>query len=264
MNAAEIAFDKYAANYDASFTETCIGKLQRKRVWRYLEKNISSTTHPELLELNCGTGTDAEWLCRKGFLVTATDSSSGMIRAAEQKLKSENIKIIQCDIRNVPKKFSGKKFDIIFSDFGGMNCLDPDSIQDAAEKMNDLLNGSGRLVMVIMGRNCKWEQFYFKRKKDMKNAYRRRNANAVEADIAGSKVATWYYSPEEIKKYFGKYFTVRNCKPIGIAIPPSYTRNYFQQHSFYLEMLNAAESILGKFSRLSDKADHYLIDLVRK
>src|SRR5687767_5195726 len=85
MQEIENAFSGAAGKYDEQFTNTSIGRLQRNRVWNYLNKNISPTDHPRVLELNCGTGEDAKWLASTGFRVVATDLSAQMIQAAKQK-----------------------------------------------------------------------------------------------------------------------------------------------------------------------------------
>jgi len=54
-------FDTAAANYDTSFTHTAVGKLQRDRIYFFLEKfNLIQPSH-SILEINCGTGEDAIW-----------------------------------------------------------------------------------------------------------------------------------------------------------------------------------------------------------
>lgn len=261
MSETGTAFDNYALSYDADFTHSSVGVLQRKRVWSYLSKNISSASQPEILELNCGTGEDALWLVKKGFSVVASDISSEMVGVAKEKLKDKNVTVLQCDVRQITNQLQTQKFDIIFSDFGGLNCLSPEELKKIAEEFSGRLTVNGRLIFVIMGRNCKWEQWYFKRKGDRKSAFRRRSTEGVEAMIFDQKFSTYYYSPEEITKLFSEYFSMNKVKPIGIALPPSYLDNYFRKRPLFLKALNVLEKALGNWSSLSDKADHYIIDL---
>jgi hypothetical protein len=127
-----------------------------------------------------------------------------------------------------------------------------------------LLKPGGKMILVIMSRNCSWEQRYFKRKNDLKNAYRRRSKEGIEAVIFDRKFSTWYYSPEEIAELFSSSFALTQFKPIGYAIPPSYLENYFRKRPLFLSALNLSEKILGNFSSLADKADHFIIELERK
>ena len=264
MRETEVAFDQYAVSYDEGFTFSSVGKLQRDRVWKFLQKNISSKTHPEVLELNCGTGEDALWFLKNGFKVTATDLSNEMVHVARQKLEDKGATVLQSDITDVATKLNNRKFDLIFSDFGGLNCLDASALKDMSVLFSELLNPNGRLIFVVMSRNCKWEQWYFKRKNDLKNAFRRQSLEGVEVVLFENKFSTWYYSPDEILSFFSNKFNLKKHKPIGIALPPSYLDNYFRKHPLQLRALNLLEKILGNKSSLSDKADHFIIDLVRK
>jgi SAM-dependent methyltransferase len=263
MPGTEAAFDSYAFTYDAEFTYSPVGGMQRKRVWRYLEKNLSPAKHPDVLELNCGTGEDALWLANRGYNVTATDLSGEMAAVAKRKLGGK-ADVFQSGIREIPGKTGGKTFDLIFSDFGGMNCIGPADMTNVSAELASLLNPGGRLVLVVMSRNCKWEQFYFRRKNNLASAYRRRSKQPVEADIFGEHFSTWYYSPGELAEFFSAQFSLNTSKPIGIALPPSYLDNWFRRRRFLLSLLNVSEKILGNFSSLSDKADHFLIDLSKK
>ena len=119
-------FDKIAHNYDDGFSNTVLGKMQRQIVWDYLAKNINIKKSLNILELNCGTGEDALWLASKGHKVVATDISENMIRVAKNKAKSstfgKNISFSILDISSPDTFPTETKFDIIFSNFGGLCC----------------------------------------------------------------------------------------------------------------------------------------------
>ena len=79
---SESVFDSSAATYDSEFTNTPIGKLQRKRVYTYLLPLLKP--HTKLLEINCGTGQDAINLAGRVTKIYATDISQSMIDTAEK------------------------------------------------------------------------------------------------------------------------------------------------------------------------------------
>lgn len=263
MSEPESAFDNYALSYDADFTHSAVGVLQRKRVWSYLSKNCSSEIQKKVLEINCGTGEDALWFFKQGYSVTATDLSTEMVGVAKEKLRDKNVSVFQSDLRLIGEKLKTQQFDLIFSDFGGLNCLSPDELKKISTEFSKLLTENGRLIFVIMGRNCKWERWYFKRKGDQASAFRRRSKEGIEAIIFDQKFSTYYYSPNEIEEIFSEQFALRKVKPIGIALPPSYLDNYFRKRPLFLKTLNVLEKILGNLSSFSDKADHYIIDLTK-
>src|SRR5688572_23347635 len=126
-------FDHIAPTYDSAFTQSAIGQLQRKHVWNYLEKITPELGGLEILELNCGTGEDAMLFSEKGFNIVATDVSEEMLRVTQQKAHRYSLqnKITShyLDLESFDETVFDKKFDLIFSNFGGLNCIHPDSFK---------------------------------------------------------------------------------------------------------------------------------------
>jgi ubiquinone/menaquinone biosynthesis C-methylase UbiE len=259
-------FDHIAKNYDTDFTLSDIGIRQRNSVYRFLEK-IPNSLH--ILELNCGTGEDAIWFSKKGHKVLATDISSEMISVAKQKTKkTKNLDFQQLDINNlndIPTERSTSdeesQFNLIFSNFGGLNCLNPQELQDVFKNASKIIKPNGKLALVIMPKKCLWERVYFMLKGQFKKAFRRNTDTSLKVNIDGQQVETWYYNPSDIKKMSQDFFTVRTKKPIGFFIPPSYLEHYFSKHKRFLSILDFLEKRIGSFGFLSRYADHYIIEL---
>lgn len=261
MAGAETAFDIYASGYDADFSASRTGKMQRDRVWKFLSA-FSPAASPDVLELNGGTGEDATWFSQKGFRIVSTDLSAAMVETTQKKLAAAGLKgeTIKADLRAVPQQFTGRKFDLVFSDFGGLNCLSPDELRTFAGEIKTLLKPNGQLAFVIMGRNCRWERFYFKRKKKTAEANRRRSKEPVTASIGGQNFPVWYYSPEEFYAFFEKEFSIVRKKPVGLFIPPSYLESWFVKRPVLLSFLGFLEKLFP-FSFCSDLADHYYLEM---
>lgn len=259
-------FDHIAKNYDIDFTHSEIGKLQRKSVYKYLEKLPNKLN---ILELNCGTGEDAIWFASKGNTVLATDISEEMIKVAKAKTKGiDNIKIKQLDIKNVHvilsnPEISGEKpqFDLIFSNFGGLNCLNKQELQDFFVSVSKLLSENGKIILVIMPKNTLWESLYFLLKGHFKNVFRRNTNKGINVNIEGKDVKTWYFNPSEIKKLGNESFKLVKTRPIGFFLPPSYLEKYFKKHKRFLSILDTLEKQINKFGFLARFSDHYLIEL---
>lgn len=260
---AEQAFNNAANKYDEQFTNTVIGRLQRNRVWNYLNGNINSTDHPRVLELNCGTGEDAKWFVSKGFKVVATDVSAQMIDAARAK-NPAGIEFEVCSFAQIADRFLPGSFDLVFSNFGGLNCIPENEIRLLAEQVSLLLRPNGRFIAVIMSDNCTMESWYFRRKKMYEQAKRRQNANGVSTTIEGETFTTYYYSPDKFAQMTSNVFRVKAQKAVGWTIPPSYTDSYFNRRPILLKALTLIENTIGNIPALAKKADHYLIDLVKK
>lgn len=258
------SFDEYASDYDKHFTFSNIGKLQRARVWHYMEDLLVAPKN--ILEINCGTGYDALELAKQGHTVTATDASGKMIAIGKARKEQENQKtklyFEQAGFSELKEKLKGQKFDLIFSNFGGLNCVNADELKALAADLAGLLTSNGKLFLVIMGRKCKWEKWYFTLKCNRAKALRRISKKGVETTINNSTFNTWYYSPHEIEKIFEEQFSVEAVYPIGLFIPPSYLENYFAKHTIQLSVLAQLENLFAT-SALSNYADHFAIELNR-
>jgi SAM-dependent methyltransferase len=232
--------------------------LQRERVFHFLKPYLKT---PQLiLELNCGTGHDAVELAKQGHTVTALDISKGMIEVAKRKTKSSNPRFICADMR----KFADlAKADMLFSNFGGWNCLNETTLKQMAVSCRQQLNANGVITTVVMGTQCKWEDFYFKRIKH-KGYKRRQNADGVSTTINGNAFTTYYYTPQQLGNYFAEGFDVELVKPIGLFVPPSYLNGYFKKKPLALKLLSLFEKLFGGVSRWANYADHYLIVLRKK
>lgn len=258
-------FDHIASKYDSDFTQTAIGQMQRKQVWDYLEKITLELSGLEILELNCGTGEDAILFSERGFNILATDVSAEMLKMTQLKAQQyslqHRISSHYLDLDNVDEFVFNKKFDLIFSNFGGLNCIRPESFERLLNKLPSLLLPGGRFVGVIMPKLCLWESLYFLVKMKFKQAFRRLSENGVIANLQGATVRTWYYSPRQLQKWSRQYFKPVAVKPIGIALPPSYLEGFFSKRKRLLALLNATEKKLNRIGLLSNCADHYIIDL---
>lgn len=258
-------FDHIASTYDSDFTQSVIGQMQRKQVWEYLEGITPELAGLEILELNCGTGEDAVLFSERGFNILATDISAEMLKAtqvkAEQHSMQHRISSHYLDLDNVDELVFNKKFDLIFSNFGGLNCIRPESFKRLLSKLPSLLLPGGRFIGVIMPRMCVWESMYFLLKFRFKQAFRRLSKEGVMADLQGATVKTWYYSPKQLAYWAEEFFEPVAIKPVGIALPPSYLEKFFFRRKRWLSFLNKIETKMNKLRFLSNFADHYIIDL---
>jgi len=263
---AQSPFDILAETYDADFTRSQIGKLQRERVWKFLQTILQASGKPlKILEINCGTGEDALKLAAMGHNVVATDASEIMIETALQKLttstiNNDRIAFIQCSFDELPQNFKGEKFDLVFSNFGGINCIDKAGIKKLSNDLFSITNPGGYLFLTVMSRFCLWEILYYTSKGKLNTALRRMQRN-VQFNVNGYSIPVFYYSPRDLKKLFESKFTLMETYPAGLFIPPSYLEKQFSKHPQWLKRLNRWEEQLGRYSMFSPLADHYCIIL---
>lgn len=255
-------FDQAASSYDTHFTHSVIGTLQRNLVYHHFSKILNQKNPKNIHEINCGTGEDAIWLAKQNFNVTATDISEAMISIAKSKATPDNLVFKVADIKTIATDFEPKKFDLIFSNFGGLNCLSKPELALFLKDSSEILNQNGNLVLVIMPKNTLWEQFFFLLKLDFKNISRRKKEFAI-ANVNGENVATYYYNPKDIVNLAKANFEIKALKPIGFWVPPSYLEPFFKKNPKLISFLNALEQRINQ-SWMSKYADHYLIFLQKK
>jgi len=216
-----------------------------------------------ILELNCGTGADAIAFANLGHNVIATDISESMINVAKSKNHPKNVSFNIQDINTISLDTFNKKFDLIFSNFGGLNCISKSQLASFIEKSADLLNPNGKLVLVIMPKNTLWERLYFSLKGDFKKAKRRNTNASINANVDGISVKTWYFNPEDILSLTQNHFIKKMVKPIGVTIPPSYLENSILGKKPLLSIFKSIDRLItGEF--WAKYADHFYIEMSKK
>ena len=259
------AFDLIAEGYDLSFTFSEIGKLQREIVHNYLKGSIPKERKLNILELNSGTGADALWFAEYGHKVLVTDISEKMLDIVNQKIESKNlssqVQTSNVDIAKIQIYHFSDKYDLIFSNFGGVNCIQQNELRQLPETIRKLLKDNGRIILVVMSKHCIWESLYFLLKFNLKNAFRRYSEDGVTANLNGLNLKTYYYTPKQIKNMFSKFFDLVAIKPVGFVIPPSYLEKFFVTKKKTLSLLGRIEKYFSDNSFVANFSDHYLIDL---
>lgn len=253
------AFDAAAAAYDETFTHSLIGKYQRGQVYRYLT-DLLQDGNIRILEINCGTGEDAVWLASQGFHVTAADISENMIAVAKK--KSDKIAFVTADTVAIATDFSGQRFDLVFSNFGGLNCLNPTQLEGFFKNVSGLLTEKGKLALVIMPKSTLWERLYFLLKGNLSSASRRKNGQAA-ANVDGRKVATFYYNPSTVKAMAKHGWIATKVKPVGFFVPPSYLEPALAKRTRLAAMLDRLDHTFD-WPLLSKYADHYFITFEKR
>ena len=248
-------FDLASELYDSQFTNTRIGIAQRTQVWNAVDQ-LKVHNKASILEINCGTGKDASIWFDRGYSILSTDISNDMLAVAKQKYPAIDFQELDAKDLNT----LSNKYDCIFSNFGGLNCLSPEELRNFFKSAKNLLSPSGKLVLVIMGKKCFWDQLFMFLKGKWKDIYRRKTDNSLSVNVDGKSVNTWYYSPNDIIKMAGNDFRMISKKPIGLFVPPSYLSSYFENKKLTMRILSCLDSAFG-FSFLSNRSDHFYISL---
>ena len=264
LNRNVTVFDSIAITYDASFSNTLIGAQQRILVHQHLQHFLKDKAHLKILEINCGTGDDALWLSSLGHEVMATDASANMIAIAEQKTHITTMHnkpvFIQCDFEKLYAKFKNQKFDLIFSNFSGLNCLGPGQLQVLGSDLHALLTAGGHIAVVIFGKHTGWEMLYFLSKLNSRRAFERWHHKPVKVSLKeGVEQPVYYYSIRQFKQLMSDFQLVQK-RPVGLFIPPSYLESLMEKKEKLFRKLVNLEHRFSTLSYFSGLADHmYLL-----
>jgi len=251
--------------YDREFTFSRVGMAQRRMVWGYLDRMLQAPGM-EVLELNCGTGTDAVHLARKGHRVMATDISEEMLKAAREKARQFGVEDRITHLRlgfDEVERLTTPPVDLVLSDFGGFNCIDAEHLGSLVGPIARTLKMRGRLIAVLMPDRCMSETIYHFLRGEMKEAFRRGRHDPVWAGLSGTGAVTWYHAPARIVSTFSSHFKLVRIRPIGLFVPPTYLEHRFGHRTQLLERLTRWDERFSNWQWTSRYADHYLIDLER-
>ena len=257
------AFDAAASSYDATY-ETLEGiKKLRSLTMRTFLKFF----HPgeRLLELNCGTGTDAVTLAKHGMTVLATDSSPLMLEEADKKIDREDCNgKVQTQL--VPFEdlhtLSGKRFDGVYSNMGGLNCTN--NLPPLAHDLAVLLRPNGYFIAIVMPSFCLWETLAFAARAQWKHAFRRHDENGCLAHLHGGFVQTYYHSPRKFHNAMSHDFDLVEVRGLNIFTPPPNSDRAYSALAGIIPYLHRLDELVSGFRPFSGVGDHYIMVLRRK
>ncbi|MBP8917662.1 MAG: class I SAM-dependent methyltransferase, partial [Chitinophagales bacterium] len=213
-------------------------------------------------------GVDAIHLAQNNR-VTATDASEAMLRITKAKIDQNDLQSnCKTILWNLNDQFPGdkeEKYDLIFSNFGGLNCISPEALKNLSLELRDLLKPGGEMIFVVMGRFCLMESLYFLFKGKWKSVFRRRSKKSIIAALnKGAEVEIWYYSSNKIIQLFNQFFVPKGKYPVGIFIPPSYFESFIKKHPTIYDSFVIADKLLRGIGFLSCLSDHYIVELKNK
>lgn len=262
---AEAAFDLAAQDYDRQFSASVTGRAQRRLVWAYLDAAVLDRPM-RVLELNCGTGEDAARFASRDHTVLATDVSAAMVGVARGKLAGQTQSSArQMAVEQLGGLGEGRAFDLVFSNFGGLNCVSPKEMAQLGARLARLVPVGGRAVLVVMPRLCLWEMAWHLAMAAPKVAFRRFRRGPIKARPSPSSPATldvWYHAKRDYAAWMAPGFRLRQIRPIGFAVPPSAVEAAMRRFPRLLACLEAIDRRLPGWP-FAMMADHLLLDFER-
>jgi ubiquinone/menaquinone biosynthesis C-methylase UbiE len=272
MSSAPV-FDRMAANYDAVWTNTPIGRAQRDLVWREVDRFFQAGER--ILDIGCGTGEDALHFAARGVRVYATDASPAMVQIACER----GVYATVCNAEELGR--IGRIFDGAISNFGALNCVE--DLPAVARSLARLVRPGDGVAICMLGRFCAWETLYYAARLQFGKACRRWRGRVPfvghpPSDLRGrltsagcqparrmtscptNEITVHYPAALEIQAAFQRDFKLLRWTGIGLLVPPSYVR----LPAAVVRVLAACDRVLARLPLLRGLADHRLFLLVRK
>jgi len=253
LKAVDTGFSRKAEVYDAYCESHPVIRWAREKVRSEVTQHLQ--LGDSILELNAGTGADAAYFVQQGYRVHATDIASGMLAAIQNKIIISNAtdrftaqQLSFTELGHV----SGAPYDLIFSNFGGLNCI-PD-LRIVTKYVSQLLKPGGHLVWVIMPAICPWELAQALRGQ-FRVATRRLNRNGILANVEGARVMTWYHTSKKVIAAFPQEFRLLKKQALSLFCPPSYMDKFphhFPRLTKYLLQLDGQFGSRAPFHNWGD------------
>jgi SAM-dependent methyltransferase len=252
-------FDALAADYDRQFTESLLGGMLRRAVWRRLDAAFAPGMR--VLELACGTGEDAVHLAARGVQVLATDASAAMVEAARRKVVRAGVAGL-IEARRLPferlAELPEAAFDGAFANFGGINCAA--DLAALGRGLARAVKPGAPVLLCVMGPLVPWEWLWFGLRGDLRAAFRRLRRGGVL--WRGLRVV--YPSPRHLARLLRPAFRVERRAAIGALVPLPAAERWARRHPGLVARLDARERRWETRWPLPWLADHYLLELVRR
>ena len=261
---AAIAFSKQAKIFDEIFSGNTIIKYKRQRVRDHVNQYISANSN--ILELNSGTGDDAIWFAKQGYHVHASDISIGMQEILIKKVKDNNLETFisteLCSFTELNNLKSKNNYDLIFSNFAGLNCTN--HLKKVLHSFEELLKPKGIITLVILPSFCLWE-FLLLFTGKFKTAFRRMfSKHGASSYVEGKLFTCWYYNPSFIINELKNSFDVLSVEGLCTIVPPSYIENFAEKYPATFTYLKIKEEKFKKKWPWKYIGDYYIISLRKK
>ncbi|HXO21658.1 MAG TPA: class I SAM-dependent methyltransferase [Thermoanaerobaculia bacterium] len=249
-----------AEGYDSGFTESAVGTLMRRAVWRRTDAVWGPGDR--VLELNCGTGEDAVHLARRGVRVVATDVSEAMLERARAKVAAAGVEhlveVRRMAIEELGGGTAAAAFDGALSNFGGLNCVA--DLAPMARALASCLRPGGMAALCLMGPFVPWEWVWFLGRGRLGEAFRRLRPGG--ARWRGLTIR--YPSIRAARRALAPAFRLRRAAAVGALLPPTYAEGWARAHPRWLARLDRWERRCETWPPLPWLADHYLLELERR
>lgn len=255
--AVSAAYDAIAREYDRHLEDDA---WMRRILWGHYGQVFRPGHH--VLDVGCGTGTDALFLARRGVRVSAIDVSAAMVAQARAKVAGHGLAdMVQVAVLDIGELASlpAAGFDGVISSFAALNTL-PTLTQFAADAAR-LLRPQGRLIVHLLNRSSLWEWAGLVAHGRWAEARRLGGRRERVFAVGGHPVR--HYLPranEAYVRYFSPHFRLCRACGLGITRPPYPVRHVPEAA---LAALGLLDVLIGRYHPFIDWGRFVVLEMER-
>jgi SAM-dependent methyltransferase len=252
------AFDSASEEYDFTIGSNFINVWIRERSIEELLR----LAHREdvLLEIGCGTGTEAIRISKHVKGVVATDISPNMIALIRRKVDARNlagrIRPLQAravDVKRVSGYLPGGRARVVYSFNGALNC--ELELTRFPRELWDVVEPGGYFVCSVRNKFCLEESLVQGALLRFRSMTPRKKQPKM-VSVGGMDIPAYYYYPWEFARIFSPYFEVERQLALPAIVPPPYLNDLyvkFRSRIKFLENADAALAGVFPFNKFGDQ-----------
>lgn len=205
----------------------------------------------DVLDLGCGTGTDALALAEAGRRVHGLDLSPEMIARARSRATGDAAARLSFEVRAAEEvgELAGP-FDGAYSDFGALNCAEPGAVGAGLARV---LRGGAPVVLSLIGR---WPLPALAERALTGQGPSRRDA----ARVAGIELPVRYPGRAGLRAAFGPGFAWSGGFALGVLVPGPAHAAWASRHPQLFGALVALEGRVRGWPLLRALGDHVVLE----
>ncbi|HTB57427.1 MAG TPA: class I SAM-dependent methyltransferase [Polyangia bacterium] len=249
------AYDNLAAGYDRELAKD---EWIRRLLWRRFDRLFRAGDR--VIDAGCGTGIDALHLAERGVRVTAVDASPGMLASLRAKAAGRfgdaALATVLGELNAVLTALSGT-FDGIVSSFAALNTVALDEFAASAAR---LVRPGGHVVCHMLAPGYHGHRLALLLTST--GRLRRSQPRPVQVRLADQRIDHSNLDPRDVyERFFATSFERSDCHAVGLLVSPAIERHASRR---LLDLLGAAEAVIGRLPPLVTCGRFFVLDLVRR